>query len=198
MKTRVFHPDAALLNAASASAAGALVAASIRQVAPVVEHVLSATRREAVPGLQWTLSELTVNACQALRRRGTRRPIARSELIIVVRTDVGKSEFEVLVKNRGRPSARDLAEIERRFRDYAATRKEIEALRNRHTGADGVVRLPGAAGGGGLAILECMRAAQEQGLFFDFRVESRPRLMTVFRVASFPPGRWAARPNPAS
>ena len=140
-----------------------------------------------ISGLGWMLTELTINADAALQRNpGSDALSAVSELAIVASILEDRRDFEVLVKNSGRPTERDHHEIMRRFRDYTGTRREIEALRERHTGADGIVRTPGTAGGGGLAILECIRASAERGLFFDFHVENHPRSMTVFRIASYP------------
>jgi hypothetical protein len=153
----------------------------------VVKYVCTETGRRDAPGLQWIVNELTINAYQALGQSpAADAPADVGDVSIVVAIRGNERDFEVLVKNMGAPTLEDEREICRRFRDYHGTRREVEALRSKHTGPDGIVRIPGARGGGGLAILECIRESKEQGLFFDFRIERSPSPTTVFRIASYP------------
>lgn len=188
MKTHVFIPDREKIRAAHRAGEPKTFIAEVQeQIGPVLEYISIVTHKKDIPALRWMLTELTINANAALERSpaGDDEP-STSELAIVATVRESSRDFEVLVKNSGKPTEKDRCEIARRFRDYTGTRREIEALREKHTEADGIVKIPGTTGGGGLAILECIRRAKESGLFFAFYIDSQTRPMTVFRIASYP------------
>lgn len=179
MKTRTFSLDYDSISAAPRSGVPEDLIKTIReQIGPVAEYVCSGAQRKEIPGLKWMLVELTINAYGALQRNTA---VTKHEISIVASSGDG---FEILVKNAGRPPEHDREEILRRFQNYGETRRQIERLWEKHTGPDGIVRIPDTAGGGGLALLECIRMAKEGELSFDFYVEESPHPMTVFRIAS--------------
>jgi hypothetical protein len=150
---------------------------------PVLEDLRPRLSEDDLGGLEWILIELLLNALQVVRRNGQAHTLTAHEVLIEVILSEAGRDFDVRVVNIGKPTQADVIQLDDRFRNYEETRRKTEEQRMQHADSSGRIRIPGALGGGGLALLECIRAAREHGWLFEYFTEEAPVARTVFRVA---------------
>ena len=184
MPKHVFEPETAgILSALSSERAEAAVDAARTELAPVLQSLHRRVPQAELGSLEWILVELLLNAALMKQRNRQAVSLGVSPVCIELLLPEDGQGFEVLVANAGKPTPADRAQLDRRFRRYAETRREIEMERRQYTDPAGRVRIPRTLGGGGLALLECIRMAEEKGWDFEYRVEDAPVKRTVFRLA---------------
>jgi len=186
-----------IIRAYESEGTEAAIGAVRRELAPVLRRLRARLSKAELGTLEWMLVELVLNAIHAVRRHArcvaSRTPLVSIETLIA---EDGRG-FDVRVANVGKPTAAEREQLEQRFRHYAKTRRHIEALRRKYTDASERIRIPGALGGGGFGILECIRVAREKNLSFEYFVEEAPAGRTVFRVAGGAAFRGRAASEPA-
>ncbi len=180
----VFNPNLAqIVDACVAGEPQAAIGAARAELLPIIRLLGQRVAPAELGSLEWILAELLLNAALVTQRNGQiatpKAPLVSLE-VVLPEDRVG---FDVRVTNLGKPTLADHTQLERRFRHYDETRRHVEEQRRQCTDQAGRVRIPGTLGGGGLALLECIRAARANGLTFEYFIEDAPIGRTVFRVA---------------
>ena len=184
MPKHVFEPETAgILRAHSSERPEAAVDAARTELAPLLHCLHHRVLPAELGTLEWILVELLLNAALITQRNTQAASFGPNPVSIELILPEDGRGFDVRVGNAGKPTSADCAQLNRRFARYAETRREIEMERRQHTDPSGRVRIPGTLGGGGMALLECIRVAREKGWDFEYRIEEAPVERTVFRVA---------------
>ena len=189
MHEKVFQPDLAEIFRSIVRQQGCpeCERALARASEEALEHLRNQTGREDIGFIDWMLRELLLNAAEAVARNSAVERVEQAGLVsIIVRVHDNAHDFEVMIRNKGKPSRADHREITRRFADHVTVRQEIETMRRKHTTAQGNVCIPTTAGAGGLAVLECIRVLRERKMCFEYWTEDAPVPATVFRIGSHP------------
>lgn len=180
---RVFTPDiAGIVQAHAVGDQSAAVEFSRTVLQPAVRVLREHVPEDVSGTLEWILVELFLNAALVTRRSGRSAipgvPLVSVEIALVQRNRV----FEIRAMNIGIPAIADRVQLEERFQHYDETRCRVMEQRGQHTGPSGRVRIPGTLGGGGLALLECIRLARKNGWTLGYATEDVPIARTCFTL----------------